>query len=314
MSDTNEQEQHIHHIIKYGIARSNRFGVEIPLPKALQGSSDSSSSKSSLFSVFGVDILDKVTSVLSNRHGESTRGLSMTCEQTEMPGRSFTTSDTKYSGEYFRQPYNSVYGLHSFTFHISEDVYEKIIIDTWMDYIINHKTQEVEYYDNYVTDITISTMDTSNRETYSVVLKDAYPVYCNPVTMSFNETNSYCILIVQFAYKRWEPLSASSTTDVSSLSQTPFGKYLTPILSNPIVKEATNVLKVNGVDLEGDALQYYNMADKLLKNTTNSNINKTATLLNSMTTEIKQNDKISPSQTASIISMIRSASGVLSKK
>lgn len=312
MSNNNEQEQHLYHVIQHGIARSNRFNVEIPLPAAL--TSSSSESKSSLFSVFGVDVIDKVTSILSNRHGESARGLAMTCEQTELPGRSFTTSDTKYSGEYFKQPYNSVYSFHNFTFHISQDMYEKMIIDTWMDYIISNSTQEVAYYDNYVTDITITSQDVSNRDIYSIVLKDAYPVYCNPVTYSHNEDNAVCILIVQFAYKRWEVKGSSSSSAVSSLSQTPFGKYLTPILSNPIVKEATNVLKVNGIDLEGDALQYYNMADKLLKNTTNSNINKTVTLLNGISSEVKRNDKISASQAASIISMIRSTAGALSSK
>ena len=314
MSITSEQEQHLYHVIKHGIARSNRYHVEIPLPKSLTGDSSNGQSSSSIFSVFGVNILDKVTSILSNRQGEETRGLAMTCEQTELPGRSFTTSDTKYSGEYFKQPYNSVYSLHNFTFHISQDMYEKIIIDKWMDYIINAGTQEVAYYDNFITDITITTQDTANRDVYSIVLKDAYPVYVNPVTFSHNESNSYCILIVQFAYRRWEVKGSQSSNAVSSLAHTPFGKFLTPILSNPIVKEATNVLKVNGIDLEGDALQYYNMADKILKNTTNSNINKTVTLLNSITTEVKSNNKISAGQAASIISMIRSASGVLSDK
>lgn len=312
MSNTNAHQEHMYHVIKYGIARSNRFNVMIPLPKAIQGN-DTSSSKSSLFSVFGVDVLDKVTSILSNRKGEEVRGLAMTCEQTEMPGKSFTTSDVKYSGEYFRVPYNNVFGLHSFTFHVSGDLYEKAIIDTWMSNIINEKTQEIEYYDNYVSDITISTLDTQGKETYSVVLKDAYPVFCNPVTMSHNESDSGCILIVQFSYKRWEPLTTTASSGVSTLAETPLGKFLTPVLANPIVKEATNVLKNNGIDLEGDAVQYYNMADKLLKNTTNSNINKTVSLLNGMQTNVKTNNKISASQTASVISMLRSAVGSLSK-
>ena len=320
-------EEHMNALLRYGIQRSNRYEVTIPLPKSLGGTSSSSASgrtsQSGQHSLFGydtsidifgfkIDVLDSITSIVSNRAGDQVRGLSLMCEQTEIPGKSFSTTDVKYNGDYFRMPYSNVYGLHSFTFNVSQDGYEKAITDKWMDTVINIGTQEIGYYDDYTTDVTISLLDTQDHKSYSVRLIDAYPVFSNPITVNQSENNTVALLMVQFAYRKWEIVGSESNSGLaSSLSETPFGKYLTPILSNPVVKQATSVLKQNGIDLEGDAVQYYNMADSIVKGTTGSSINKSTTLLNGMINQVQSDHKINANQTAKVISMLRNTIGTL---
>lgn len=299
-------KDHLRYVIDHGIARSNRFQVLIPLPPFMQKKTVQQATGQLSLDIFGVDVGPILSAFLGADRKEVTRGLDIMCDQTDLPGKSFTTSDVKYNGDFYKLPNTVVYSLHNFNFHPSEDMYEKNLIDAWMSAIININTQEIMYYEDFTTDITINMMDTNDRVVYTAILKDAYPIYNNPITLNHGEKDMAAIMMVQFAYRKWFRAGEQQTnnTGLNRLSQTALGQYLTPILSNPVVAEALNMMKDRGIDLEGDALEYYKMADNIVQNTTGTSINHSVGLLNGMIAQIKLSDNITGTQAADLLRIL----------
>lgn len=304
-------QEHFSSLLKNGVSRSNRFKVTIELPSALTESPSSKpEGKDSLFK----KAIKIVTRVISAYSGESTRSLSLTCDQTEIPGRNLVTSETHYNGDALKVAYGAVYGMHPFTFHVSQDMYEKVIIDKWQELAYDPVAHTSNYIDDYTSNVTIEVLDINDNSMYTVILKNAFPVMCNPLTYSNSERDTLVPLMVTFAYKRWErPDQTPDNGLLSSLSQTPFGPYVTEFLSNPVVKEATDWLKDNGIDFEGEAMNIYNMVDGIVKNTTGQSIGKSMTLLNGMMANVESNGKITDTEKAGLIRGIREAMSILNK-
>lgn len=295
-------KEYISYVTKHGLARTNRFKIIIPLPAGIIPAEETERSSSRLQELFG-DVIKTVRSFSGSNTSEMTRGLEVMCSQTELPGKMINVSETKYNGDVYKVASSVTYGQHQFVFKVTKDMYEKNVLDSWMKKMINPITHELAYMEEYSTDVTIFQLDMQDNPVHGVILRDAFPVTLNPLTLSNLEQNNTHELMVQFAYKRWENLDLDdSGNGVSSLSQTPLGPYLSPILSNPAVQKGLEFIKDRtGLDISGEAVNIYNQIDDIVKNTTGTSINKSASLLNQMKAAIGLNDKISPLQQAQII-------------
>lgn len=156
------------------ISRSNRFNVNIPIPLALTGTT-----------------------------GADSRNLSFRCETADLPSRNLMTMDKKIgSAPIEKFPYHTSYGESTMTFIVSDDMREKIFFDSWLD-IINPTTDyNFQYKSNYATDITINQYNVNNQLTYSVVLRDAFPLAINQLDLEWS-SESYHKLEIQFVYTNW---------------------------------------------------------------------------------------------------------------
>lgn len=332
-------QEHIQYILKHSLARTNRFQVIIPLPTALNKITNNVS-QDKISSLYGNDVIKRVNSYSGSGATEVTRGLEIMVNQTEIPGKTLTTSEVKYNGEMYRLPYSAIYETHQFLFKCSSDLYEKNIIDTWMNSIFNPFTYTIGYLDDYSVNITINQLNERDEIVYSSVLVDAFPIMCAPISVSNDDRDTYAQLQTSWSYKKWFRVeeninigSTSSTLDpvpegnspriipskyqapvlqqttnnygVNSLSQTPFGPLVAPLLSNPAVQEALDILEdTTGLDLDGEAANIYNQIDLVVKNTTGGSINRTATLIEGMKAQIGLSGSISDTQTASLIGRI----------
>lgn len=310
----NELQEHISYLLKYGVARSNRFQVLIPLPNELLARINNTAQQKTS-SWFGDDsVLSLINSFVGGSSGDVTRGLNLMIEQTEFPGKNLTTSNIKYNGDFYRQAYAVVYGMAPFTFKVTRDMHEKNIIDEWMNLIVDPRTHEVRYMDEYAVDITINQLDEQDNVVYSVLLKDAFPTMCNPMTASNEEQNVIHRLTTIFAFRRWERVGEleNKTGHYSSLSQTIFGPILAPILSNPAVQKALDIFEQStGIDLEGEAVNIYNQVEQIVRNTTGSSVNTTVGVLGEIKARTENNQKIEPIQKAKILDIINKAIGAL---
>lgn len=294
-------------IMKNGMARTNRFQVLIPLPPALQSKTNNTGQeKSSSFE--GFEIVQKISSFFGGGNVETTRGLDLMVEQTDLPGKNLTTTDIKYNGDFHKLPYSTVYDAQQFVFRVSREMYERNIMDEWMNLIYDPQTHEIEYMDNYVSNIVINQLDEKDRVTYAIVLKDAFPVTCNPMTVSNEDNNQFHRLSVSFAYRKWAREGEAESKPgslIDSLSETPFGPLLTPILSNPAVQRGLEVFeRETGIDLDGEAVAVYNQVDQIVKNTTGSSINKSVTMIEGIRASTSINDRITTDQKDRVIGII----------
>lgn len=312
---SNKQE-HFAHVLKHGLSRSNRFQILIPLPQALLGKSANIEQSKTSTSMFG-DVI-KLISSFNGTSTEVTRGLDLMIESTELPGKNLNTSDIRYNGDFYKIPYSVVYPAQQFTFRVSRDLHEKNLIDEWMNKIYNPITHEVAYMDDYCTNITINQLDEQDRIVYSVLLRDAFPMMCNPLNLSNEESNQFHRLATMFAYRRWERVgegeNMGQTGLLGSLSQTVLGPIVTPILSNPVVKEALSTFEgYTGINLEGEAVGIYNQINQVLLQTTGTSINDTAGLIGQIRAGIAVNGKLNNTQKAELIQIATGVLGALNK-
>jgi|AntRauTorckE6833_2_1112554.scaffolds.fasta_scaffold03616_8 hypothetical protein len=296
-------QEHIAYLAKNGLARTNRFQVIIPLPqKLLDKTSNTKQDKTSSF--FGSDVIQTISSFVGGGTAEISRGLDIMVESTDIPGKNLVTTEIKYNGDYYKLPYGVVYEAQSFTFNVSRNMYEKNIIDEWMNIIFDPIKHTIGYMDDYATTITINQMDEQDNIVYSIQLKDAFPTMCNPVTVSNEERDSFVKLTTNFMFKRWERVGEQGSDDpgVSSLTQTPLGPIVTPILSNPAVQGAlTSLEDQTGLDLDGEAANIYNQVDNIVKGSTGTDSNKIASYVEQMKAQVSINGNITETQKGQLV-------------
>jgi hypothetical protein len=156
------------------VARPNRFDVNIVVPAMLQN------------------------------YSPVLRNLSLRCESTELPGRTFGTVDQKFgSNPTSKFPMHSSYNDLTMTFIVSAEMTERTFFDVWMEYINPTTSFDFDYKQNFASTITISQYDLQNILTYSVNLFKAYPIAINQMDLDWSN-DSYHKLSVVFAYDYWQ--------------------------------------------------------------------------------------------------------------
>lgn len=302
-------KEHTAHILKHGISRTNRFQVLIPVPSKMQQAvtSDAELGKKTKLQEYFTEAVKIIQVFTGGGTTEFTRGLDLMCSQTEIPGKTINISETKYNGDVHKIGNSIMYGNQQFVFKVSKDMYEKNIIDEWMNLIVDPKTHEIGYYNDYVVDITVYQLDTNDNIVHAIVLEDAFPVMSNPLTLSNLESNNTHELMVQFAYRKWRNAEneEESVSDLDSLLDTPLGPYLSPILSNPVVQRGIEYVEnATGIDLTGEAMNIYNQVDDIVKATTGESINKSVSLLNSIKATLGLNENVTPTQITQLLDLI----------
>jgi len=161
---------------KKDISRPSRFDVMIPIPAILSP-------------FFG---------------GSQMEQLSFRCENAELPGRSFATTERKFgSAPVQKIPYLTQYNDIQLTFIVSGDMNERLFFDMWMELINPSSTYNFRYKTDYVTEIGISQYDLSNNLMYRSVLIDAFPVSVSQLDLDWTN-DGYHRLAVDFAYTKWQ--------------------------------------------------------------------------------------------------------------
>ena len=133
----------------------------------------------------------------------SVRQLTYRCETSQLPGRTFATTDRKTYGPIEKYPYLTTYNDLDLTFIVSGDMREKYFFDDWFEYVNPKNTNNFGYKEDYSTDLLINQYDLSNNLTYSVRIIRAYPMSINQMDLDWS-ADGYHKLIVTFAYTRWE--------------------------------------------------------------------------------------------------------------
>jgi hypothetical protein len=156
------------------IARPNRFDANIIVPSLLQNYSD----------------------VLRN--------LTIRCESTELPGRTFGTVDQKFgSNPTTKFPIHSSYNDLTMTFLVSGDMTEKTFFDVWMEYINPTTTFDFDYKQNFSATIVINQYDLQDNLTYAVNIFNAYPIAVNQMDLDWSNDGLHKLTVV-FAYDYWQ--------------------------------------------------------------------------------------------------------------
>jgi len=135
------------------------------------------------------------------------------CEQVQLPGTNFNTADMRTYGEIVKAPYERLYDDVNMSFYVDTSMRVKLLFDNWMMAIQNPGTRNFNYYDQYISNITIEVQDLKNQSRYAVQLREAYPKSIG--TIQLDQSNKDIMkLSVNFAYKYYvvgNPISVQNT-------------------------------------------------------------------------------------------------------
>ena len=155
------------------IARPSRFDILLPIPFAM-------------------------TPYIS-----SSRSLQYRCEATQLPGRTFATTEQKTYGPIEKHPYLTTFNDIDLTIIVDDDMNQKIFFDAWLSYINPQYNNNFRYRDEYSTTLTVNQYDVVNELSYSINLYNAYPVSINQMDLNWND-DGYHRLLVTFTYSFWK--------------------------------------------------------------------------------------------------------------
>jgi hypothetical protein len=156
-----------------GLARSNRYAVAFSLPKGM---------------VFNSDVTKKAL---------------MFCDQIQIPGTNFSTAQNRTYGEFRETPYEKLYEHINLSFYMDKDMQIKELFDEWNKTIYNPTTRNFNYYDQYITDITIEVQDNKDSPKYWVKLHECYPKSVGAIQLDY-ASKDVMKLSVSMAYKWFE--------------------------------------------------------------------------------------------------------------
>ena len=133
----------------------------------------------------------------------SAKSLTYRCENANLPGRTFATTEQKTYGPIEKYPYLTTYNDIDLTFIVDDDMSQKIFFDGWMNYINPQYNNNLRYKGDYATILTINQYDVTNQLSYSVNLYDAYPISINQLDLDWSGDGHHK-LVVTFAYTYWQ--------------------------------------------------------------------------------------------------------------
>jgi len=184
-----------------GLARVNRFEVEIFPPTILAGLT------------------------------EEARLTSLLCEISNFPPINLSVKPFKIFGPSYQRPITSEYGGDgiSMTFHVDTDMVLKRFFDDWTENIVRRDDFTVNYQSSYTTNIKIKQINEEENVTYEIELLEAFPRSVTLMDLNNSAQNQTHRLNIIFAYRYWRrtdiPESVQLVPKVSIQTQ----PILTPI-------------------------------------------------------------------------------------
>ena len=162
-----------------GMARTNRFMVNMTLPPALQRRSS---------------------------YGQKLQKILLFCDAVQLPGLSLSTTQARTFGEFREMPYEKLFENVNLSFYCDVDMHVKMLFDDWMSAIQNPEDRTIEYYKNYITDLYIDVYDINENQRYNVTLYEAYPKSIGAVQLDYAQ-KEVMKLQVGIQYKYWRSRS-----------------------------------------------------------------------------------------------------------
>jgi hypothetical protein len=133
------------------------------------------------------------------------------CHSCSLPQRTLLTYDHKQLAAPYRVPYSQSYDPVTFSFYADTDYSTREYFDIWQNAAINIGSNTVNYYNEFTSDVRITTIDIEGNDAYFVDLYEAYPINIGVVDLSYSTMNAVQTVTVTLSYKYW----ASSGNDTA---------------------------------------------------------------------------------------------------
>ena len=187
---------------KGGLAKANRFNVMFTPPSG---------------GLFNFNLQGIISSAISGTYNPKNlindpRDIALLCDSVVIPGKQISTIEQQTLREVIKIPYGYITDDVALSFLLTNDYYIKNMFDTWINTIVDKDKYCIAYKKDIVTDVIIQQLDEQNTPIYGVKLEGAFPVSMSEISLSNENENTISRLNVSFAYDRYVPEGALSST------------------------------------------------------------------------------------------------------
>jgi hypothetical protein len=175
------------YIRKYGVSKAERYNVLFAIPFAL-------------------------VPVIAETDPRATETLSLLCSSVVIPFLAITTRQARYNALGIQRAHTAEYqgeGIQ-LEFYLDSNLTSKEIFEIWMRFIIDGETREIAFYEDYIADIIIDTLDVSDRVSSSTVIEEAFPINLTVTPLNY-ASDTIMKITVTFAFKKWSSYFYPST-------------------------------------------------------------------------------------------------------
>lgn len=153
---------------------------------------------------------------------DNARTLAFLSESANLPGVALATTEVRRYGygPLERKPYAPIFVDTNISFFVDGTGMVQKFFYKWMNGIVkfderiagqatqigNYVLQpfEVNYKDQYATDIMITTVDEANNDIISVRLTKAFPIFMGDISLGWGDSDSIARLPITFTYYNWK--------------------------------------------------------------------------------------------------------------
>lgn len=178
-----------------GVAKANRYRLEFNLPPGIQQDA----------SAFFINT-DSANSRIQGLQNELNRtgGINMMCHTATLPSRELQTFELGQYGPPHSMPQTASYMPVSFGFYSNGNLDTRRFFEVWQTAVHNISSNTFNFYNEYVSDIKIFTLDTSGQDRYMVEIYEAWPMSIMQVDYSYSNNDTAQTFMVAFRYKYWQ--------------------------------------------------------------------------------------------------------------
>lgn len=192
-------DRFIAEVKRFGLSRTNRYTVRFRPP---------------------VSIYHDMQSIL------------LLCDQVNLPGVSYSTTQNRMYGELREVPYEKLYDNLSFSFYVDRKMEVKAIFDRWMEYIQHPTRRTFNYYDSYIIPITVTVQDLTEKTQYTIELFECYPKQISSIQLD-SASKDVMKLQVSMQYKWFKTknetaLQNEENTGASNVPNVPINNNVMP--------------------------------------------------------------------------------------
>lgn len=324
-------DEFVAHVKKYGVARPNRFRITFPLPAHVSEKVDIGGQENVKEGLFASTVRVINHSSVSGTREDAARSLQIMCQVASFPGTNVDTAELKAGGKPRKFAYGLSYDTADFAFLVSNDMREKKVFDYWIKTIVNPKTGNVGFYDDYIVDVTIEQMDEWGRVTHVVKLEEAYPTVVTPMELDMGSSNTAAMLRTSFIYRRQllgeEDIVGKSATGLPETAEKSlFDQVLDNFAPVQIIKNIANGNITGAVNqaanlymdyktgnFSGSAAAIYKTISDVSRKFTGLGARELETIYGVIKGDIAKNGKISVSDKAELLRVISGVTGQIQK-
>lgn len=186
---------------KNGIMKPNRYEVAFQLPPGVNSSAGFVNAAARSGAVKSADLTMN-----------GAQSINVKCHTAIFPQRTLATTERLQNSAPFRTPYSSNYDPVTFSFYADATGDTRRYFDLWQNVVINVRSNTMNFYEEFVSDINMWSLDEAGNRKYGIKLVEAYPLAVGALDVSFSNQNNFQNIVSTFNYRHWFEIRGPSVS------------------------------------------------------------------------------------------------------